>query len=99
MHSHRNKNGAAPFVGNREATTQDKQRHERGKMCVGSSEQQRAKYNPQKAADVAFEHAIDEKSENKLLNNWCDRDCENNDQNSLPDCARCTKELDDALLA
>src|SRR4030095_9770439 len=68
-------------------------------MCVGRGEQQRAKYHPQKTANVAFEHAVDEKSKNKLLDDRGDCDRENNDQNPFFDRAGCTEELDDALLA
>ena len=68
-------------------------------MCVGRREQQRAKYHPQKTANVAFEYAVDKKSKNKLLDDRRDRDRENNNHNPLLDGARCTEEFDDALLA
>ena len=66
---------------------------------MGRREQQRAKYHPQKTANVAFEHAVDEKSKNKLLDDRGNCDRENNDHSPLLNGARCTEELDDALLA
>ena len=68
-------------------------------MCVGRGEQQRTKYHPEKTANIAFEHAVDEKSKNKLLDDGGDCDRENNDRDSLLDGARRPEELDDALLA
>ena len=58
-----------------------------------------SKYHPQKTANVAFEHAVDKKSKNKLLDDRCNRDRENNDHNPLLDGARRAEELDDVLLA
>src|SRR5262245_23924465 len=99
MHSHGNKNRTTPFIGNRETASQDKQRHKRGDVCMGSGEQQRAKYHPQETANIAFQNAIDEKAKNELLDDRCNRDREDNDHDSLADGARSTEELDDALLA
>src|SRR5262249_8585131 len=99
MHRHRHKNGAAPFVGNRKAASENKQWHKRRKMCVRCGEQKRAKGDADQTAKIASRHAIDEKSEHELLDYRRDRHCENDDHDSLLDGVRATEELDNVLLA
>src|SRR5947208_16408726 len=99
MHGHRDKDGTAPFVRNRETASQNEQWRERRQMCVRCREQQRAQCDAEQAAEITFEYTVKKKSKEKFLNHR--RDCygENDNQHSLLDRTRSTEKLDDVLLA
>src|SRR6266545_5292628 len=99
MHCHRDQDRTAPFVGNRETTSQDEQGHKRGEMCVRCGKQQRAECDAQKTAEITLEYTVNKKSKKKLLNHRGDRYRENNDHHPLLDRARSAEKLDDVLLA
>ena len=99
MHRHRDENRTTPLISNGETTSQDKERYERWEVRVGGGEEERVHDHPEKTAKVAFEDPVQKKPEKKFLNHR--RNCygENNDHDSLLDCARATEKLDDVLLA
>lgn len=68
-------------------------------MRVRCREQQRAECDAQKAAEIALEYTVNEKSEKKLLNDRRDGHGENDDHHSLLNRARSAKKLDDVLPA
>jgi hypothetical protein len=99
MHCHRDKNRTAPFVRNRETTSQNEQWDKRGKVCVRCGEQERAERDTNEAAKIAFDDVVEEKSKQKFFNYRGDCYCENDDQDSLLERARAAEKLDDVLPA
>src|SRR5262249_46463089 len=62
MHCHRDKDGTAPFVCNGEATSQNEQGDKRREVRVRCREQRRAERDTNKAAKIAFDDVVEEKS-------------------------------------
>ena len=99
MHRHRDKNGAAPFIGNSETASQNEQRYERREMCVCSRKEQRVYCNSEKSAEITFDDPIEEKPEKKLLNHWSNGYRKHDYHDPLFDRLRAAEEFDDVLLA
>src|SRR5213080_803775 len=99
MHRHRDENRAAPFVRNRETTSQNEQWDKRRKVCVRRGEEQRAQRDTDKAAKITFDDVVKEKSKQKFFNYRRDCYCENDDHDSLLQRARTAEKLDDVLPA
>src|SRR5205085_9771583 len=98
MHGHGNEDGAAPFVGNRETASEDKERRERRQMRVDCREKQRARQDADASPEISPGHSVDEKAEDEFLGYGREGNSEHDDEDSLLQRARFTKHLDDGLL-
>src|SRR5205085_4275550 len=98
VHRHRDENGAAPLVGNRETGAENKKRRERWQMSVDGGEEQRADHDPHNPAEIAFHHSIQKEPEKKFLGHGRDGYRQNDDQDSLFERVRGVEQIDDRLL-
>src|SRR4051794_12824479 len=67
VHGHGNENRTAPFVGDRETRSENKERRERRQVPMDSCEEERTQNYAGHPADITFGDAIEEESKDEFL--------------------------------
>ena len=97
MHRHRHKDGATPFVGDGEATSENEERRERWQMRVDRGEEQRAHEDPHESPKIAAGHSVNKKTEDEFLGERRERNGEDDNKDPLIQRCRFTEHLHDGL--